>query len=86
MSGSNGWELSDDPKRQVNVQYIDNVGSNPSQIEDDSDKLDGFATNRSELPASIRNLTSEERLLAEKALVRKLDWRLMPMILLMYIT
>lgn len=79
MSGINTWELSDDPKRQVNVQYIDNVDSSLSQeLEDD--------TNRSEVPASLKNLTPEERALAEKALVRRIDLRLMPMILLMYIT
>lgn len=38
-----------------------------------------------EAPELIRNMTPEERELAEKKLRRKIDARLMPMIVLMYI-
>lgn len=38
-----------------------------------------------EAPAYVANLTPEERTKAEKALVRKIDIRLLPMIILMYI-
>jgi hypothetical protein len=36
-------------------------------------------------PEIIRNWTPEERQLKEKQLVRKIDFRLLPMIILMYI-
>jgi hypothetical protein len=38
-----------------------------------------------EVPAYIRSLTPEERIRAEKALVRKIDIRLLPAIIIMYI-
>lgn len=40
---------------------------------------------RKEAPAYVAGLTPEEREQAEKALVRKIDIRLLPMIILMYI-
>lgn len=36
-------------------------------------------------PELVRNMTAEERKEAEKRLVRKIDLRLLPMIILMYI-
>jgi hypothetical protein len=38
-----------------------------------------------EAPISIQSLTHEERIRAEKALVRKIDLRLLPAIIIMYI-
>jgi hypothetical protein len=38
-----------------------------------------------EAPAFIQNMTAEERALAERRLTRKIDIRLLPMIILMYI-
>ncbi|KAI5199021.1 MFS transporter [Aureobasidium subglaciale] len=40
---------------------------------------------RMEPPELVRNMSPEERARAEKALVRKIDFRLMPMLVLMYI-
>lgn len=40
---------------------------------------------RKEAPASVARLSPEERADAERALVRKIDFRLLPMIILMYI-
>lgn len=40
---------------------------------------------RKEAPASVARLSPEERSEAEKALVRKIDLRLLPMIVIMYI-
>ncbi|KAL1967461.1 hypothetical protein VTN77DRAFT_3246 [Rasamsonia byssochlamydoides] len=40
---------------------------------------------RKEAPLSVARLSPEERALAERALVRKIDFRLLPMIILMYI-
>ncbi|CAD0108267.1 unnamed protein product, partial [Aureobasidium uvarum] len=40
---------------------------------------------RREAPEIVRNMSPEERAHAEKALVRKIDFRLMPMLVLMYI-
>lgn len=38
-----------------------------------------------EAPESVRNMTAEERQAAESKLRRKIDFRLMPMIILMYV-
>lgn len=40
---------------------------------------------RKEAPVSVARLSPEERVAAERALVRKIDLRLLPMIILMYI-
>ncbi|KAG9608616.1 MFS transporter, partial [Aureobasidium melanogenum] len=40
---------------------------------------------RTEAPELVRNMSPEERAHAEKVLVRKIDFRLMPMLVLMYI-
>ncbi len=40
---------------------------------------------RLEAPELVRNLTTEERQAAEKRLVRRIDRRLLPMLILMYI-
>jgi hypothetical protein len=40
---------------------------------------------RKEAPAYVAGLSPEERELAERALVRKIDIRLLPMIIIMYI-
>lgn len=40
---------------------------------------------KAEAPTYIKNLTPEERAAAEKALVRKIDIRLIPIIIIMYI-
>lgn len=40
---------------------------------------------RMEAPELVRNMSPEERAHAEKMLVRKIDFRLMPMLVLMYI-
>jgi len=62
----------DDPKHQVDVIYLDNV------------KEDQYESGgRTDIPESIRNLSPEERKRAEKALVRRIDLRLLPMLVLM---
>lgn len=56
-----------------------------------SEKADGKALHNeisvptSRAPASVQNLSTEQRVRVEKALVRKVDIRLLPMIVLMYI-
>jgi hypothetical protein len=40
---------------------------------------------RMEAPELVRNMSPEERAHAEKVLVRKIDFRLMPMLVIMYI-
>ena len=65
---------SDDPKHQANAIYLDNV---------DPTKEDQDEIGRSGVPESLRNLTPEERLRAEKKLVRRIDLRLLPMLVLM---
>lgn len=40
---------------------------------------------RMEAPELVRNMSPDERAHAEKALVRKIDFRLMPMLVIMYI-
>lgn len=41
---------------------------------------------RMEAPELVRNMSPEERAHAEKILVRKIDFRLMPMLVIMYVT
>jgi hypothetical protein len=41
--------------------------------------------NKPEIPMILRDLTLEERVVLEKRLVRKIDIRLLPMLVLMYI-
>ena len=88
MSQHNDWELAPDPKHQTNVQYFDNVTSSSSPPQELSEDDNGIklAATRTIVPDSIKNLSPEDRAHAEKKLVRRLDRRLMPMILLMYIT
>jgi len=62
---------SDDPKHQADAIYLDNV------------KDDQYENTRNGIPESIRNLSPEERKRAEKALVRRIDLRLLPMLVLM---
>lgn len=54
------------------------------------DDAEGLANNnrpnpRKEAPASVAHLSPEERAVAERALVRKIDLRLLPMMVIMYI-
>jgi len=54
---------------------------------EDENSLEASTTNRRrrEAPELVKDLTPEERLGLERALVRKIDFRLLPMIVLMYI-
>ena len=64
------------------VRYVDNV-TPPQELQDN--KLDRFVTGRSDIPDSIASLSPEERRIAEKKLVRRIDFRLLPMLVMMYI-
>jgi len=67
----------------------DNLPISPMRF----DKSDGIVSHNenvlpakpSRAPISVLNLTPEQRAQVEKALVRKIDLRLLPMIVLMYI-
>jgi hypothetical protein len=60
----------------VDESYVDNV-----EVVANANKPNP----RKEAPAYVAGLTPEEREKAEKALVRKIDLRLLPMIIIMYI-
>lgn len=60
----------------LDKSYVDNV-----EVVANADKPNP----RKEAPAYVAGLTPEERETAEKALVRKIDIRLLPMIIIMYI-
>jgi len=64
------------------VRYVDNV-TPPQELADT--KLDRFITGRSDIPDSIASLSPEERRIAEKKLVRRIDFRLLPMLVMMYV-
>lgn len=49
------------------------------------DKLEQGSTLSIRLPPTLQGTTDDERIAVEKALVRKLDIRLMPMLVLIYI-
>ena len=66
------------------VKHIDDDG----YINDDRDPVEysmASKPSRREIPAYVANLSPEERLIAEKKLVRKIDVRLIPTIIIMYI-
>lgn len=63
---------------KARVQEIDKLGAEPGL-------LTVPTARRFEAPEFIRNWTPEERHAAEKRLKTKIDLRLMPMIILMYI-
>lgn len=60
----------------IDKSYVDNV-----EVIANADKPNP----RKEAPAYVAGLSPEERAAAEKALVRKIDIRLLPMIIVMYI-
>jgi hypothetical protein len=60
----------------IDKSYVDNV-----EVVANANKPNP----RKEAPAYVAGLTPEEREKAEKALVRKIDLRLLPMIIIMYI-
>lgn len=60
----------------VEKSYVDNV-----EVIANADKPNP----QKEAPAYVASLSPEERVKAEKALVRKIDLRLLPMIIIMYI-
>lgn len=65
----------------IEVGDIDKANMNNVEVIANADKPNA----QKEAPASVATLTPEERSKAEKALVRKIDIRLLPMIILMYI-
>jgi MFS family permease len=65
----------------IEVGDIDKANINNVEVIANADKPNA----QKEAPASVATLTPEERTKAEKALVRKIDIRLLPMIILMYI-
>jgi hypothetical protein len=60
----------------VDKSYVDNIENVANAIKPNP---------RKEAPAYVAGLSPEERAAAEKALVRKIDIRLLPMIIIMYI-
>jgi hypothetical protein len=68
----------DSSSDKARVQEIDTLGGEPGL-------LTVPTARRFEAPEFIRNWTPEERHAAEKRLKAKIDLRLMPMIILMYI-
>ncbi|MCJ1475524.1 hypothetical protein MMC13_004187 [Lambiella insularis] len=73
--GENGY----DDEKGGNVDYVSDVGGLGLSTTQTSTRR------KREAPPLIRDLTREERHRLELALVRKIDFRLLPMIVLMYI-
>jgi hypothetical protein len=53
----------------------------PDEFQED---VPGVASSKHEPPPYVKSLSAEERQIAERALVRKIDLRILPMIILMY--
>ncbi|KAF7164284.1 hypothetical protein CNMCM5623_008924 [Aspergillus felis] len=68
---------SHDPEDGIDKSYVDNV----EVVVANADKPNP----RKEAPAYVAGLSPEERRKAERALVRKIDIRLLPMLVIMYI-
>lgn len=69
-----------DPERDIDKSHVDNVEIVPNAVAN-ADKPNP----RKEAPAYVASLSPEERQKAERALVRKIDLRLLPMLIIMYI-
>ncbi|PYI23784.1 MFS general substrate transporter [Aspergillus violaceofuscus CBS 115571] len=69
-----------DPERDIDKSHVDNVEIVPNAVAN-ADKPNP----RKEAPAYVASLSPEERQRAERALVRKIDLRLLPMLIIMYI-
>lgn len=72
MSPKNSY----DPEDGIDKSYVDNV-----EVVANADRPNP----RKEAPAYVAGLSPEERQKAERALVRKIDIRLLPMLVIMYI-
>lgn len=60
-------------------------GDNEKGLADQISNISGAHIRTFEAPEWIRNLTPEQRAAAETKLVRKIDFRLLPMVIMMYI-
>ncbi|KAL8767204.1 MAG: hypothetical protein Q9209_006209 [Squamulea sp. 1 TL-2023] len=63
---------------KLDVEHISNTSLDPTDAAQPTQR-------RREAPALVRDLTPEERARLEKALVKKIDLRLLPMLILMYL-
>jgi hypothetical protein len=77
--------VSTSGKNETGAHYVDNIVSPYGEEKDGSNELKPTSTRRSEIPDTIKNLSPEERKVAEKKLLRRIDFRLLPMLVLMYI-
>jgi hypothetical protein len=73
--------MSPRPSGDIETADIDKSGVESVEVVANVDRPNP----RKEAPAYVAGLTPEEREQAEKALVRKIDIRLLPMIIIMYI-
>lgn len=73
--------MSPRPSSDIETADIDKSGVGSVEVVANVDR----PNLRKEAPAYVAGLTPEEREQAEKALVRKIDIRLLPMIIIMYI-
>ena len=71
---------SHDVERDLDKSHVDNIEVVPNAVAN-ADRPNP----KKEAPAYVASLTPEEREQAERALVRKIDLRLLPMIIIMYI-
>lgn len=65
--------------------HIDSTDSNDSKSKTPLVSVTLCRTMSDRMPASVRNMTPEQRIHAEKALLRKIDLRILPMVIAMYI-
>lgn len=73
--------MSSRPSRDIETADIDKTHVDNVEVVANADKPNP----RKEAPVYVASLSPEERAKAEKALVRKIDLRLLPMIIIMYI-
>jgi hypothetical protein len=90
MADSRKMDVSDLKDAEIGLDLAPDEKGVSRHVDDLGDGVQAVANAhrpnaRKEAPASVACLTPEERALAEKALVRKIDFRLLPMIIVMYI-
>lgn len=75
--------LGDDTKQVDGIKYIEDEGTSPIGSTLEPTTTSATTRRKREAPELVRMLSSAERQALEKTLVRKIDFRLLPMVVVM---
>jgi hypothetical protein len=90
MAGNSNQHVSNMPDNGIGIVHPQDNKVDSRYVGDMSEEIEVVANAnrpnaRKEAPPSVARLSPEERSQAEKALVRKIDLRLLPIVVIMYI-